>query len=216
MEEVEPISTPSDQDLVKRLVKGDEGAFQTFFDIYFPRLYRFALARLGGNEQVAEEVVQTTLCRVVRKIHTFRGEAALFTWLCTFCRREVSAYYKRSNREPQRILLVEEEPEIRSALESLMSAYGGNPEEELQRGELARLVQVALDHLPPRYGDALEWKYIHGLSVKEIAPLLDVSPKAAESLLTRARIAFRDGFASLVEGSSVSGRASLREAFGHE
>ncbi|MEZ5331245.1 MAG: sigma-70 family RNA polymerase sigma factor [Thermoanaerobaculia bacterium] len=90
------------------------------------------------------------------------------------------------------------------------------PKKELRRSELARLVQVALDHLPPRYGDALEWKYIHGLSVKEIAPLLDVSPKAAESLLTRARIAFRDGFDSLVEASSVSGHGTLREAYGHE
>lgn len=213
---MDPISTLSDRDLVKRLVKGDEGAFQTFFDVYFPRLYRFALARLGGNEQVAEEVVQSTLCQVVRKIHTFRGEAALFTWLCTFCRREVSAYYKRTNREPQKILLVEEEPEIRSALESLMSAYGTDPEETLRRGELARLVQVALDHLPPRYGDALEWKYIQGLSVKEIAPLLDVSPKAAESLLTRARVAFRDGFMSLLEGGSVNAPGQLREALGHE
>jgi RNA polymerase sigma-70 factor (ECF subfamily) len=213
---VDSISTLTDRDLVRRLLKGDEAAFESFFDVYFPRLYRFALARLGGNEQVAEEIVQSTLCRVVRKLHTFRGEAALFTWLCTFCRREVGAHYKRANREPQRILLVEEEPEVRAALESLMSAHGSDPEEQLRRSELARLVQVALDHLPPRYGDALEWKYIHGLSVKEIAPLLDVSPKAAESLLTRARIAFRDGFVSLVEGGSAGGRQVLREAFGHE
>jgi RNA polymerase sigma-70 factor (ECF subfamily) len=213
---MDAVSTLNDQDLVKRLLKGDDGAFESFFEVYFPRLYRFALARLGGNEQAAEEIVQSTLCQVVRKLHTFRGEAALFTWLCTFCRREVSAYYKRANREPQRILLVEEEPEIRAALESLMSAHGGDPEEELRRSELARLVQVALDHLPPRYGDALEWKYIHGLSVKEIAPLLDVSPKAAESLLTRARVAFREGFMTLMEGGSTGGRESLREAFGPE
>lgn len=211
-----PIATLNDRDLVKRLLRGDEEAFGAFFDVYFPRLYRFALARLGGNEQAAEEIVQSTLCRVVRKLHTFRGEATLFTWLCTFCRREVGAYYQRARREPHHILLVEDEPEIRSALESLMSAHDGDPEEQLRRTELARLVQVALDHLPPRYGDALEWKYIHGLSVKEIAPLLEVSPKAAESLLTRARIAFRDAFTSLVDGGPASRRLPLHEAFGHE
>ena len=62
-----------------------------------------------------------------------------------------------------------------------------------------------MDPLPPRYGDALEWKYIHGLTVKEIAALLEVGPKAAESLLTRARQAFRDGFGSLGRGLAEGG-----------
>jgi DNA-directed RNA polymerase specialized sigma24 family protein len=58
---------------------------------------------------------------------------------------------------------------------------------------------VALDHLSPHYGEegqALEWKYLDGLSVKEIAARLRLAPKAAESLLTRARRAFRDGFST--------------------
>ena len=58
-------------------------------------------------------------------------------------------------------------------------------------------MQVTLDHLPSRYSDALEWKYIQGLSVNEIAARMELGPKAVESLLTRARRAFRDGFAAL-------------------
>ena len=57
--------------------------------------------------------------------------------------------------------------------------------------------QVALDQLPQHYGNALEWKYLEGLPVKEIASRLKLSPKAAESLLTRAREAFRECFTSL-------------------
>ena len=64
----------------------------------------------------------------------------------------------------------------------------------MQRREIARLVQVVLDRLPGRYGDALEWKYIDGFSVAEIAERLALAPKAAESMLTRARAAFRDAF----------------------
>ena len=59
------------------------------------------------------------------------------------------------------------------------------------------MVWAVLDHLPVRYGNALQWKYIQGLSVREIASRLGASPKAAESLLTRARQAFRDGFAAV-------------------
>jgi RNA polymerase sigma-70 factor (ECF subfamily) len=48
-----------------------------------------------------------------------------------------------------------------------------------------------MDALPTRYGEVLEWKYIDGMPVAEIARRLEIGPKAAESLLTRARVAFR-------------------------
>ena len=51
------------------------------------------------------------------------------------------------------------------------------------------------------YGDALEWKYLEGLAVREIADRLGLTAKAAESLLARAREAFRDGFSALVQGA---------------
>jgi len=84
--------------------------------------------------------------------------------------------------------LVEDLPEVRAALDSL---------DALQKKETARLVQVVLDRLPGHYGDALEWKYIEGLSVAEIASRLGVATKATESLLARARVAFRDAFSAL-------------------
>jgi len=114
-----------DRLLVKRLVRGDERAFEEFFDAYFPRLYRFALVRLDGDEDAAEEVAQATLCKVIGKLSTYRGEAALFTWLCTFCRHEISAFCKRSRRRPSRLELREEIPEIRAALESLAATLEG-------------------------------------------------------------------------------------------
>jgi RNA polymerase sigma-70 factor (ECF subfamily) len=180
------------------MLSGEEAAFQEFFDGFFPRLYRFALARVDRDADVAEEVVQSTLCRVIAKLHTYRGEAALFTWLCTFCRHEISAHYRRKGRA-SRVDLVEDAPEVRAALESLSGAGSDLPDDVLNRKELGRLVQATLDALPGRYGDALEWKYIQGLSVKEIAARLNVGPKAAESLLTRARGAFRDAFAAVGE-----------------
>ena len=198
----------ADRILVKRLLKGDEQAFQEFFDAYFPRLYRFALVRTRHDAEAAEEIVQVTLTQVLRKLGTYRGEAALFTWLCTFCRHEISAFYRRRSRQPQPVDLVEDLPEVRAALESLMSSGVEDPEIEMQRKEVGRLVRVALDQLQPRYGDALEWKYIEGVSVKEIAGFMEVSPKAAESVLSRAREAFRAVFASLSGGWSSRVRST--------
>ena len=183
-----------DKAVVGRMRAGDEAAFDRFFDTYFSRLFRFAVARLDNDADAAEDVVQATLCKAIAKLATYRGEAALFTWLCTFCRHEISAHYIRHRRIVHETPLIEDSPEVRAALESLGADH---PDEQLRRRELARLVQVTLDSLPERYGNALEWKYIQGLSVYQIADRLNVGPKAAESLLSRAREAFREAFAAV-------------------
>jgi RNA polymerase sigma-70 factor (ECF subfamily) len=195
-----------DRAIVARILAGDEEAFEAFFNEYFSRLYRFAMARLSNNQDAAEEVVQSALCNVVDKLETYRGEAALFSWLCTICRHEISSYYRRNRHRPREIGLVEEIPEVRAALESL-AAVENDIEGDLLRKELSHLVQVTLDYLPTRYGDALEWKYIEGLSVKQIASRLQISVKAAESLLSRARGAFRDGFGNLEQARRLQWQA---------
>jgi RNA polymerase sigma-70 factor (ECF subfamily) len=178
------------------MLAGDERAFNEFFDASFRGLYRFALTRLNHNPDAAEEVAQATICKAITKLRTYRGEAALFTWLCTFCRHEISSFYRRNRMTAHHVDLVEDAPEVRAALESMSETIQG-PERALDRAEVSRLVQVALDRLPAHYGCALEWKYLDEVPVKEIALRLQLSPKAAESLLTRARDSFRDGFASL-------------------
>jgi RNA polymerase sigma-70 factor (ECF subfamily) len=183
----------SDLALARRILAGDEAAFEEFFDRYFPRLFRFALPRLGGHEDATEDVVQRVLMRALAHLETFRGEAALLTWLCVLCRREIAAWYEREGRLRE-VSLFDERQEIRAALDAVAALAADDPEAAFRRRELSGLVQLTLDHLPGRYGDILEWKYIHGLSVGEIAGRLGVGYKAAESLLTRARASFREAF----------------------
>jgi RNA polymerase sigma-70 factor, ECF subfamily len=196
----------SDVALARRLLAGDEAAFDEFFGRYFPRLYRFALARLGGNEDVSEEIVQRVLIHALDRLHTYRGEAALLTWLCTFCRREIGAWREREGRM-QEVSFFDDRPEMRAVLDALAAADADDPEAALRVRELTGIVQLTLDHLPGRYGDVLEWKYIQELSVGEIAERLGVGYKAAESLLTRARAAFREGF-SLVSDERLDRRVN--------
>ena len=169
--------------LVERMLAGDEAAMEEFADEYFPGLYRFALARLGGDTELTREVVQTTVCKALAKLGTFRGEAPLLGWLCACCRNEIRMGFRSKKRQPK---VVELEEDVASDRDP--------PEGALARKEEVRHVHAALDLLPPRYARALEWKYIDRVSVKEIAERLRVGAKAAESLLTRARQAFREGY----------------------
>ena len=189
-----------DKRLVKQLLAGDERAFDQFFDDNFGRLYRFALMRLGDDPDAAREVAQITLSKAVRKLHAYRAEAALFTWLCAICRNETSDWLAKQGRYREHIVLTEDFAEVRAAVESISAPNQQSPEAQYKRLELLRLIQVALDALPPRYGDVLEWKYIEGHSVKEISERMGIGTEATQSLLARARKAFADAYSSLCDG----------------
>lgn len=190
----------SDLHLTRRLLAGEEAGFDAFFGEYFPRVYRFARIRVGGDEDAAEEIAQTTLIKALAKVHTYRGEAALFTWLCTFCRHEIDGWFERTGRHAH-LSLTDDSAESRAVLGAIAALSGDDPEHQYERSELARLVHVALDHLPGGYRDALVWKYLQELSVEDIGRRLGLSYKAAESHLTRSREAFREAFALIAGGT---------------
>ena len=176
------LATPPDaqeRELVTRLRAGDESAFETFAEHYIAGLYRFALRRLDNDRELTREIVQSTVCKVIEKLDTYRAEAPLFTWLCACCRNEIAAHFRRAGRRPREVTLVadvaSEEPDPDST----------------------ELVHAALDLLPPTYARAMEWRYLDGLDVPAVAQRLGLSYKAAESLLSRARTAFREAYEQL-------------------
>ncbi len=178
-----------------RMMSRDQAAFREFFDDYFPRLYRFTLRRVSDDPEAARDVVQAALTRGVRRLETYRGEASLFTWLCQITRRELSDHLARIRREQtyvHRLVELEEDPHNRAILESIPADAGAEPEAMAQREDLAARVHAALDYLPSRYARVLELKYLEDLSVEAIATRLGVSVIAVQSLLARARQAFRD------------------------
>lgn len=186
-----------DKKLVKRLLAGDERAFSQFFNENFSRLYRFTLTRLSDDPESTREVVQMAMSKALRKIHTYRGESALFTWLCVICRNELVDWMRRNARYRENIVLTEDLPEIREAVDSLIVPSAEDPSSQYQKHEVARLIQVALDRLPAKYGDALEWKYVEGYTVKEIAERMSLSPEATQSLLARAKNSFKEIYGTL-------------------
>ena len=183
----------ADLDLAKRMLEGEEEAFATFGERYFKALYRFAAARLDGDRDLTRELVQTALAKALAKLDTYRGDSSLLTWLCACCRNEILMHFRHRRAAPVGLELAEElDPAVGS-----FAQRPRDPEVALLKQEKAHLVHVALDALPAHYAQALEWKYLDRLPVEEIAARLDLRPKAAESLLTRARLAFRSSYESL-------------------
>ena len=199
-----------DKRLVKQLLAGDQKAFDRFFEDNFALLYRFAIVRLSDDPEGAREVVQIALTRAVRKLHTYRAESALFTWLCAICRNEISDWLSKQGRYRDHIVLVEDFPEVQAAVDSFQAPLADSPERHYQRVEALRLIQVALDRLPAKYGNVLEWKYVEGHSVKEISMRLDIGTEATQSLLARAKRAFADVYGALADAVNERGISNAR------
>lgn len=193
--------THTDRLIAKRLLKGDEAAFREVFDLFFPRLYRYVIARIADSDD-AKEIVQSTFCKAFERIDSYRGEASLYSWMCRICQNTLIDHARKRKRELLTVPIHDIEATLHEIADTICARHD-EPEFIQAQTNLRQLIQAALDHLPARYGDVLEWKYVEGLSVAEIAAKLAVGPKAAESLLTRARVAFREAIVSLQDATDI-------------
>ena len=194
-----------DYDLACRLIAGDEAAFEEFSSHHLPALYRFAMRRLNGDRELTRELTQSTVCKAISKLDTYRGGSALMTWLCAICRTEIALYFRRRSRRGVEVELGDESMEAEIAIKR---GELPTPERAVIESESARLVHLVLDLLPDHYSQVLTLKYFEGQPVKKMAARLNMSDKATESLLTRARVAFRQRYDEL---NTVSDGATASE-----
>lgn len=193
------------------MLDGDERAFDEFYTSFTPRLYRFVLKRVSGDAALAELICHEVLAKAMGALTRYRAEAALFTWLCQIARNALTDHWRKQQRRDAVELFVEDDPTVAAALDSL-ETEGAGPEGQQLQSELAQFVEVALDRLPAAYGNVLEWKYVDGLSVAEIATRMGTGVIAVQSMLARARAAFRDAFTTLAGddhpgvGAALEGR----------
>ena len=181
----------ADRKLVSRMLAGDQRAFNAFFEANAQRLAAFAARRSALDPASLEDVVQNALIKAVRNLAAYRGEASLLTWLSEICRNELANVSRKVARRPAHVSLFESAA-TQEAVMQLRAPEHLEPAAELDT-ELRRVaVMRVLEALPQRYAQALEAKYGDGLAVEDIARMLGMSPVAAQSLLARARAAFRE------------------------
>jgi RNA polymerase sigma-70 factor (ECF subfamily) len=169
-----------EQLLRRAVLAGEEVAWRTLYDEAFPGLYAYVLWRCAGLRDRADEVVQETWLTAVRRLRSFDPSAGSFAaWLRGIAANLLRNHFRRENRRARRTQPLAGEP-----------ATGDVSEQR----EQAERVAHALGELPEHYEAVLRAKYLEGQSVAAIATARDESPKAIESLLTRARQAFRQAY----------------------
>jgi RNA polymerase sigma-70 factor (ECF subfamily) len=189
-------------DLVERMRRGEQRAFDQFFETYAQRLAAFAARRSALDADALEDVMQMTMINAMRGLATFRGNASLFTWLCQICRNQLVDARRKSARQPvvQSLdELIEQKPsnvvqlaDFRDPLDECAA--------DSERGAVRRLI----NKLPAHYAQILELRFGDELTVPEIARHLGVSERAAESQLVRARQAFREQWQEQARSAEIA------------
>lgn len=175
---IEAAADPA-QTLLRQAAAGEPGAARELLDSTAPVVYGFVYARVGGDKQVAEDLVQATYLEAMRSAGGYRGDAALETWLCAIARRQVARHFESERRRAR----------LERKLE-LVAAEQGAEEDATEAADSEALI-AALGRLTPLHRQVLVFKYLDGESVEQIATELKRPRVQIQSLLQRARAALK-------------------------
>lgn len=189
---------PDLMDLIARSVAGDQAAYATLYDRYAPGLYRLAYSILLV-EQDAEDVLQESMVYAFKNLHRYDPERASFrTWLYTItvsrCRNARRRKWLPTVGLPRLLSIGIEPPTPDDQSPEVLAAW------EEVRDSLAQ----ALTTLSPRLREAVALRYGQGLTYREMADIIGIPQKTAES---RVRLAHDQ----LRKAMSAADRAALEE-----
>ncbi|MCA9075615.1 MAG: sigma-70 family RNA polymerase sigma factor [Planctomycetaceae bacterium] len=163
----------------------DQDAWSDTYDRYVTVSYSFIAHLVRGDRTLAEELHQETWLTAMSAIDQFAPDRGEFRgWLFGIAKKRVAMHYRRTNRRVE--YLVDDKQD--------QAAANGDPllpEDVIECVERADAVQAALNELGDESRQVLVNKYVDALSVAEIAERIGKSPKAVESMLTRARSRLR-------------------------
>ncbi len=169
--------------LTCRMTEGDEQAYRTFYDAYYPRLWRYLVVITEGNEDAATEALQSTLLRVVRYVKIFPDEASFWGWLTLLARTALSDQRRGLRRYLAFLDRFTRHTRVQDPFPTRLEGDA----------VLVSLLERNLSQLAAEERSLIEAKYFDGRSVRDIAHAFGTSEKAIESQLSRLRRKLKAG-----------------------
>jgi len=176
-----PLQLESDRVLISRIRAGNREAMTILYERYMPSIWRYAFSRLVGDDAAARDVVSETFLAVLQSLS--RPGAApddVAKWLSGVARHKLADHWRRSRPQKQIDEDGADPPD-----------HGSDPVAAMDASETRRAVGEVMAGMEDAQRIALEWKYIEGLTVREMAGRLGCTEKAVEAILYRARGAFK-------------------------
>lgn len=171
-----------EKQILNHLKNGDEFIYKYVYDQYSRMVYSVCF-RMTGNKEEAEDVTQDIFIKVFNSINSFREDSKLSTWIYQITVN--TCLNKLRKKKAINFLSLnfweEEKGENEMAADSL------TPREEIEKSEIQKIVQGAINTLPAKQKTAVILSRYEELSYKEISKIMGVSLSSVESLLFRAK-----------------------------
>jgi RNA polymerase sigma-70 factor (ECF subfamily) len=172
----------TDEQVVKRVLAGDNSLFEVIMRRYNQRLYRAARA-ITRSDSEAEDVLQDAYVRAFQHLRQYRGESAFGAWLTRIAVNEAIARLRHNKKfEP----FEDSEGEVVH-----MSSPDRSPEQSAADGETRALLEQAVERLPDNYRVVYMLREVEELSTAETAQVLEATEENVKVRLHRARALLR-------------------------
>ena len=175
----------NERELIARLQKRDETAFEELLRQYEKKVYTLCF-RMCGNSEDAEEAAQDTFLALWRGIDRFRQESSLSTWIYRLASNACIDLLRRRKKQGSSLSLDDEE----LFLDAVDSAP--RPQDAVEHREAQKLLQEGLSALPEEYRKVLILREIEGLSYTEIAESASLELGTVKSRISRGRVLLRN------------------------
>jgi RNA polymerase sigma-70 factor, ECF subfamily len=188
--------TDPDVHLMMRVRDGDDLAFAELTERYGSRVIGYFYRQLGDRSE-AEDLAQEVLLRLYRARARYQPRARFATWVFHISQNVARNALRSRRRHPRMNLDIRADDERR--LEGLLADEGDSPSKPMELHELAGVVRAAIANLDTRQRTAMELHQFADRTYAEVAAELDMTPKAAKSLLYRARNRLRTTLTGFME-----------------
>lgn len=201
-----------DAALIGRIIRREQGAFESLMRQHNGRLFRVARAILK-DDAAAEDVLQEAYLDAYRHLDDFRGQSQLGTWLVRIVANRALMSLRRQKRE--RVVVSISDRGTGAADEAgleIPDDTSESPPAATLRGEVRRILERRIDELPVAFRTVFVLREVEDLSVAETAECLGIPPATVRTRLFRARTLLRDALARDIDTATgdVFGFAGAR------
>ena len=191
-----------EQALIARILSGEQDLFHELIRPYERVIYLTAMS-VVKNQSESEDVAQESMLKAFRGLARFRGESRFSTWLVSIVLNEARGRLRKTSRMVMESL---DQPPEEDFTPVLLADWREIPSESLEREELAKQIEQAVEELPLIYREVFVLRDQNELSTEEVAQALGLSTNLVKVRLHRARMLLQKRLAPYLKQACSTGR----------
>lgn len=184
---IETSNNITEEQLIENAKGGNKTALSQLVKMYEQTVYNFAF-KICRNKERAEHTMQETFLSMIKSLNQFSGKSKLSTWLYTIVSNHC-LMLARSQKKYDYVTLENEDGLIE---DKIIADWKFSPEKLAESTELRKMLDVAIEKLPPDYRIVFMLRDVEGLSTNETSEIVNLSVPAIKSRLHRARAFLRN------------------------